>query len=272
MNNNYTNPTMMYGVPNQGMVYNNQYQQPLMTNALSPEQIKELRKNCNQAAIPQVTNLELLKAQCTHRDPQKNCFDTRDNGDGTLTCNICGETFRPVGYDKAQVEEVINDTIDILQTTKLNYLDMSPQAVSEFFKMIPLLKRTPELYQQSMNVFAKYDNGSMFSQQGNGNFFNMFSALTSPNYGMQGGIYGQQPMMMNPQQAAMMQQQQMMAQQQAAMMQQPMMNQQQMMAGGSFNPFYNQPVQQQAVPNQVATPQPQQAAPAKADVKTVLNS
>lgn len=265
---------------NGGMVYNQQYQQPLMTNALTPEQIKELRKNNNTAAIPQVTQVELYKAVCTHRDPQKNTFATVDNGDGTMTCQICGEVIRPVSYTKDQVDALTKDMIDVLQTTKLYYLDMSPNAVAEYFKIIPLLQRSPELYQQALNVFAKYDNGVMFNQQGGGNYFNMFAALTNPGMAMGG---------MAPQ---MMPQQQMYNQQQMAGMAPQMGMQQQMPMGGMApqmgmpmqqNAFYAQPnmMQQQmcAAPQQGAPmqqPTTPQAAPqpttGKAEVKAVINA
>ena len=260
-------PNIVYG-PQGGMVYNQQYKAPLMTNGLSPEEIKELRKVGNQAAIPQVTQLELSKTKCTHRDPEKNCFTTVDNGDGTVTCTICKETFTPVAYNKEQVSDLVDDIINVLQTTKMNYLDMSPAAVSEFFKMIPLLRRTPELYQQSLNVFNKYDQTQMFNTQGNGNFFNLFSALTSPAMGpgyAQPGYYPQpayapqgypqytpQPGYPTPQPGYPVPQGYPQA--------------------GPVNPFYTTPNGQ--VPNPVETPNPTQQTPApgKTEIKNVLNA
>lgn len=272
MNYNQQNPMMMYG-PQGGMVYNQNYRTPLMTNALTDEEIKKLRKAANQAAIPQVTTLELAKAKCTHRDPQKNSFATIENGDGTLTCTICGKRFKPVTYSKEQVEELVTDMIDVLQTTKMNYIDMPAQAAAEYFKMIPLLERAPELYQQSVNSFAKYDQDNMFTNQSNGNFFQMLGMLTSP----QMGAYNPQMQYQYQYQQPMMQQQQQFDPYSGQPMQQPMMQQQPMMAPGQ-SAFYAQPQPQQAnmlAPNQPVQPtqQPQQQPQVgKAEVKNILNA
>lgn len=279
-NNNYN--TMYGNRQGGGMVYNNQYQAPVMTNALTPEQIKELRRSNHQAAIPQVTQLELTRAICTHRDTTRNQFATVDNQDGTATCTICGEVFKPVEYTKEQVDEIVDEFMNVLQTTKMNYLDMSPSAVSEFFKILPLVKRTPELYKQAMDCFAKYDRGNLFNEQGNNNFFGLFSALTSPNmsYGgpMQnpyGNPYGAGPaphqygpMGQGPYDPYNMTPQ--------GGYQPPMPN---MQYSNDPNLFYAQPNQQQAnmcMNNNQQQPNGQQAqvqpSPAKADVKNVLNS
>ena len=262
----------MYNQMNQapqtmGMGYNPQYQVPVMTNALSPEEIKELRKSSATNVIPQITRAELLASQCTHRDPQKNTFATVPaNQEGYVTCTICGKTFRPVEMTEAQAEAVVNDVIDIAQTAKMNFLDMAPGAVAEYFKMLPLLERLPKIYGQSLNNFNKYDRGMSYQNNSNNNFFNMLSAITMPNPGMgmvQGG-YPQQMYQQYPQQQ--------MYQQQPVPMQQ--------------NAFYQQPNAMQSataiqpqVPNQQAPNQPQvpnqQQAPnvaGKPEVKNVINA
>ena len=276
----------MYNQMNQaqqsmGMGYNPQYQVPVMTNALSPEEIKELRKSSATNVIPQITRAELLASQCTHRDPQKNTFATVPaNQEGYVTCTICGKTFRPVEMTEAQAEAVVNDVIDIAQTAKMNFLDMAPGAVAEYFKMLPLLERLPKIYGQSLNNFNKYDSGMSYQNNSNNNFFNMLSAITMPNPGMVQGGYPQQQMYQQypPQQMYQQYPQQQMYQQypqQQMYQQQPVPMQQ--------NAFYQQPnamqsattIQQQApnqpqVPNQQAQQQPTVAG--KPEVKNVINA
>jgi hypothetical protein len=276
MYNNYNGS--YNGQGNMGMGYNGQYQGPVMTNAVSQEEIKELRKAGSTSAIPQVTRAEMLAAKCTHRDPQKNCFATVPaNEEGYVVCTICGAKFRPVEMTEQQATEVVNETIDIAQTAKMNFIDMSPTAVVEYFQMIPLLSRLPKLYAQSLNNFNKYDNGMQYQQNGNNNFFNMFSALTSPGMGMG---YGQQPMYQQPMYGQQMGGQPMYGQQ--PMYQQPMCGQQ----APQQNYFYQQqpnPLQAattvmqqqgQVAPNQPVPPQQNAPAPqaGKPEVKNVINA
>ena len=245
-----------------GMGYNPQYQVPVMTNALSPEEIKELRKSSATNVIPQITRAELLAAQCTHRDPQKNTFATVPaNQEGYVTCTICGKTFKPTEMSEAQAEAVVNDVIDIAQTAKMNFLDMAPNAVAEYFKMLPLLERLPKIYGQSLNNFNKYDSGMQYQNNPNNNFFNMFSALTSPNayMGQQMGGY-QQPMMNNGFQQPMGGYQQPVPMQQNAFYQQ------------QPNAMQAATAMQQQAPNQTQMPQQQVPASNKPEVKNVINA
>ena len=236
---NYNNSMMGMPMMNGGMVYNQNVATPLMTNPLTAEQRKELEKNARTTSCPPVTQTEYFQSICTHRDPSKGAFTIQPDNDGNYYCTICHEKFSPVDYTEEQVKAITEDFLNVLQTTKMNFVDMSDNSVMEFFKMIPLVKRIPALYNQALNVVNKYDNGTMFNQQGNGNIFAMFSALTNPAYAMGAPAYNQ---MQQPMYGA-----------------QPQMYGGQPMYNGGGNPFVSDPqmMQQQMMQQQQMNMQPQ---------------
>lgn len=187
----------MYNNFNQGynnsMVYNQNLTQPVMTNALTKEELEILRKTNQVSSIPQVTTREVLQSKCSHRDESRNTFATSEpDAEGYVTCNLCGLKFRPVEYSTQQVQAATDDMIDIIETTKYNYLDMPKDTIQQYFKMTPLIRRLPALYDQSCQIVSKYDQGLTLQQSSNGNYMQFLNAITS---GGAMGIpyYGQQP-------------------------------------------------------------------------------
>lgn len=261
----------MYNQMNQGMMnpmvggmqYNQQ--QAKMTQPLTKEEMAKLQKQGNAKLV--VDELDVLRAKCTHKNNGQ--LMLMQNGNGTHTCSICGETFNLVDVDPAEVEMLTQRMVDVLQSIKTYYLDMPANYASEFFVMIPLLKNTPELYKIALNQFSKYESGSVVNQNNGMYGFNLFNTLTNPAMGM--GMM-QQPMM-NPMQQPMMNS--------MNPMQQPMMGNgmmpgmpvqydaygnpvQGMMPMGGANPFTGQGVMNntaQEINNQVQTQNQIQGTP-----------
>ena len=230
-------------------------QQAKMTQVLTDEEIKELRRTGSGFTL-NIPGVEFTRAKCTHKDHGQ--FATVDNGDGTHTCTICGERFRIVEYGPEEAQEVVDRFLDLFQSTKLFYVNMPESYIENITQMIPIIKQVPELYRIAYNDFNKYENGGTgLTQRGGMYGANLLNAVIQPNM-----VYPQQQMMY-PQQPQYYPQQQM----QYAQPQQGYYDPQQMMypqqAGqyptpqGVSNGFgYAAP--QQVQPQQVQQQQPQQ--------------
>lgn len=248
-----------------------QYQQQAQarcTQPLTHEQIKQLR-NKGAAFTLQADPTDILKSICTHKENGN--FTLMENGDGTVSCSICGETFSLLDVSKEEVENATNIVKDVLQSIKTYYLDIPEETAKNYFPIIPLIDKIPQLYVIAMNNFKKYDGSNMVQQNNNPYGFGMLNMLTSPMMPMN-GMYQQPQMGFAPQQQMMpgyMPQQPMgYAPQQPVQM--PNYGQPQQMPG--YNPFGYNPApmtQQPAAPAQAPAQQP---APAADNNGTVVNN
>ena len=235
-----------YGMPG-GMMYAQNYQRPQMTQPLTPEEMNILADK-GGAFSTKVTQEDMLKAYCTHK--KNGAIVIMQNPDGSLTCPICGETFDQTSLEKADIEADVKKVIDDIQNIKLTYLDIGTEVARQYFPIIPLLAKLPQLAVMASNNFAKYEQGSAMINGGNSPYgFAQFNNL------MNGGMMYGQPQMMYPQPQPMYQQPMGFGQQIPA--QQPMMYGQMPMAGG-YAPMTNN-----YDPNQMINPMNTGAYPAQ---------
>ena len=167
---------------------------PDPTNPLSAEEMSLLRQKAPQFSLA-VSQVDALKAICTHRD--KNGDQLQQNTDGSVTCQICGTTFRPVATDAQTVEQIFRSAVDCLETMKIMYMDIPNEVTKTYFQMIPFLEKAPQLYKIANDHYSRYNNNSVMSRDYNagGNAFAMYSALMNPAMGMGMGMMpGQMPM------------------------------------------------------------------------------
>ena len=234
-----------YGMPG-GMMYNQNFQRPQMTQPLTPEEMAILADK-GGAFSTKVTQEDMLKAYCTHK--KNGTIVAIQNPDGSFTCPICGETFDYNSLEKADIEADVKKVIDDIQSIKLTYLDIGTEVARQYFPIIPLLNKLPQLAVMASNNFAKYEQGTAMINGGNSPYgFAQFNNL------MNGGMmYGQQPMMYG--QAPMYQQP--MGYGQQIPVQQPNMYGQMPMAGG-YAPMTNN-----YDPNQMVNPMNTGAYPAQ---------
>ena len=226
-NNGFVNGGMMNGGIPQGTGY--QYNGmapnnvPPLKNFLTEEEIQKLIHKDNTFSLA-ITETERLKATCNHR--YNNGTDAIvETENGLCRCNICGHVFDPIDANTTKEDLIasIQTTLDILQTIKMIYLDMPEQTAREFFVMIPLLEKVPELFERAAKSYARYDNVNAYGYNNrNMNVMNMFAMLngvlngapinmqqpqqgyTFPNYGyqqpmMSNGFVAQDPNMYNAQ-------------------------------------------------------------------------
>ena len=173
-----------------------QYAQPkkpaVWTNPVTPEKAKLLMKTSPKLSLT-LSELDILKASCTHRDPATRSTTLVENGDGTVTCTKCGSTFNIVETTQEEVERYVNSLVDIMQTSKLLYVDMPVDAVESYFSIIPLVEKIPQLYTTAVDRF-KNDTGSATIQPGFGGMNVNPWQMMNQHLGGQ-AYYPQQPMM-----------------------------------------------------------------------------
>lgn len=236
--------TMGYGVP----------QRPKGTNGLTMEQAQELQQSAGLNLMP--TKEEYLQAICTHRDLKsgQNVLVADETG-SNLTCPICASQFEALNMTEQDVKDAVKIVADILENTKMLYLDIPPEVCQEFMKILPMVKKIPALYKIAAANFRQYENAVTTAQNGPSSLIGQYNYINSPmgpsGYSVPNPYPQQMNMNMNmgyPQQQMMYPQQ---PQQQAYMMPyqnemvQPMgYSQQQMDMTGGFNPFFGQGGQQ----------------------------
>lgn len=149
----------MYGSPAQASMITYQTQQrPSMTQPLTNEEIAILTEK-GGAFSTKVTQEDMLKAYCTHK--RNGAIVATQNPDGSFTCPICGETFNSVDMSKESIEADVEKVIDDIQNIKLAYLDMPIDVARQYFPIIPLLRKLPQLSTIAASNWAKYDGSAM---------------------------------------------------------------------------------------------------------------
>ena len=247
--------------------YQYQVQQVPMTQPLTQEEINKLKTKTDDFTLA-VNELDLLRAKCTHKN--NNQIVVQQTDDGRMYCPICGEVFSPVSCTEEEAKKAVDIVIDIMQNSKLQYVDIPLNVANSYYSMIPLLRKLPRLYEIAKNRFNKFEQGNAVIPSNDMRSFNMLNSLMGGGYGMpmqysnpvmngQMGVPMQQPMMA-PQMG-----QPMMNGQMGVPMQQPMMAPQ-MPQGNPFMapaapqaPVANAPVQNPTTP---AAPQAPVAEPA----------
>lgn len=163
----------------QGMVPN---QQPMAKtgNWLSPDKYALLQKGLTQFKLS-VTEEELARGQCNHYNVNGTSALIPDaDGSGGCTCSICGTHFNTTEFKAEDVMNATQNILDILNTIKIMYLSLDPNAALEYFQIIPFIEKIPQLYNIAVNDFKKYEGVNTFVQPSQQNPFNIFSMMTNP--------------------------------------------------------------------------------------------
>lgn len=179
----------------QGVVPN-QAQMPKTGNWLSADKYALLQKGLSQFKLS-VTEEELARGQCNHYNLNGTSALIPDaDGSGGCTCSICGTHFNTTDYTQDDVANATQNILDILNTIKIMYLSLDPNAALEYFQIIPFIEKVPQLYNIAVNDFKKYEGVNQFVNPAPQNPFNLFSMMTNPmSFAPQGYGYPQQPMM-----------------------------------------------------------------------------
>lgn len=164
-------------------------------NVLTAEEIAQLTKNTNTFSLA-LTETDKLQAACTHQKTDGTGDSLIEGEDGTVQCAICGYKFKPL-YAPATTREVIQEAVDnicdVIQTTKLLYIDIDPAVAREFYQIIPLICKVPDLFEVAVKNYSKHENMAPWSNSNkNMNTMQMFQMLNSMISGG-GQMYQQAP-------------------------------------------------------------------------------
>lgn len=203
----FNNPTG-YGYPQQPM-YGYNYggmpvqQQRKQMNFLSDEEIDLMQNNKPKFNL-QPTPEELRESKCNHRNKGglSSALDVNPDGPGYV-CRLCHHVINPVdpSAEKSDVQSITNDYINVLETIKILFADF-PADAADFFTIIPLVKKTPELFEMAIKSIRKYGDNNPYGFQdpsNNTNYLlnNFMAANGFGGFGM--GGFGAQPMYQQPQ-------------------------------------------------------------------------
>jgi len=180
----YGQQPMMMGT---GYQWGPTQQQTKQMNVLTADEIQTLMKTENKFTLA-LTQTEKLKAACNHRRADGLGDTLVENADGTITCQICGYTFKPVDpassgeeYLNGAVEEIV----DILQTIKMLWIDVDPKVMREYTQIIPLIEKIPQLYNIAAKNYSNHENVNNWNYSSkNMSTLQMFGLLS----GMLGGV------------------------------------------------------------------------------------
>lgn len=186
---NYPNNYWNNGMMNFGY---NRPKMPNPTNPLSKEEMAMLKQKAPQFSLA-ISQVDALKAICTHRDNEGEKLIT--NNDGTVTCAICGTTFRPIQADPETVKQIFENAINCLETIKIMYMDIPDDVTKTYFQMTPFLEKAPQLYGIANDHYKRYNTSSVIAgnYNNNGNAFALFSAMMNPGAAMGMGMPQQMP-------------------------------------------------------------------------------
>lgn len=169
---------------------------PKRMNVLTTDEIEKLTRQDNKFSLA-LTETDKARAACNHRTADGTGFslvdDVRD-GVPVVRCTICGYEFEPLGnLDDQELKAATRTIVNILNAIKMTYVDLDPTVARQYFQIIPLIDKIPDLYKLASANYAKHENamgGYGYNTNGN-NTIGMF------NYIM-GFLGGQQPQGYNP--------------------------------------------------------------------------
>ena len=167
MNNPYGNGFFQ----SQPMFFNNQ-PQPELQSSLTNEEIQALKADRPGSSVLNlnVDKNDVIRAMCNHRfnSPNGNGFldavQYITDGSNDVYCPICGERWHLDELTKEDVQMLIKQLIDSMQNAK--WAGNIPISVTrDYFAMIPLLRKYPDLYEYSMKNFnrAMNQNGMYYT-------------------------------------------------------------------------------------------------------------
>lgn len=127
------------------------------TQPVTAEMSKMINQENNQLDI-RISNVDRIKNWCTHKEPNTNRVALVENPDGTVTCRVCGETFRIVEDSDEEVVNTCRHMNDIIQTIKTTYLDIPEEFLKGYSQIMSIISKTPELWKRANKNFSLYES------------------------------------------------------------------------------------------------------------------
>lgn len=154
---------------------------PKVMNVLTEEEIRDLQQSHSQFSLG-LTERESRQAACNHRSIDGTSDSlVFDSDTGKARCTICGYEFRPIEPDVSyeDIKDASDRLVDILQTIKIMYTDLPANAAREYFQIIPLIGKIPQLFEFAAKNFAKHEFNAWGYQNANMGGMAMLNGLNA---------------------------------------------------------------------------------------------
>lgn len=163
---------------------------PTYQNSLTGEEIQILKNDRPSTNIDlSIDRNDVLRSICNHKDNGRDVVMRVNDGSNDVYCPICRARWNPDIKTKEEVQELVEDLVNQMQVAK--WIGDYPNEVArEYFPMIPMLKKYPELHEYAVRQYDKLANAVAVHPAQDASVYNMFNALTSPQMY---GYYNQQP-------------------------------------------------------------------------------
>ena len=203
-NFNYGNGMMGMGYPGQSYQYAAPMAVPQNSNALTEEEMAIIAKSAPQKLDININEVDNFRAMCTHKRNGRDMVVRCNDDSGDVFCPICGARWHPEQLTKEQVTEIVNQLISQMQNSKW-VGDLNTALVRDYYPMIPLLEKFPEIYDYAMKTFNRYLNQNGYTDANDTSVYAQYNSLMgygntnpymTPQYGMPTmnapqGYYGQ---------------------------------------------------------------------------------
>ena len=177
----YNNGAAMYAQP----MYYATTIVPQNNPSLTAEEIKMIATQNPSKIDITITEVDKLRAICNHKD--QNHVDRVvqiNDGSGDVFCPLCNYRWSPENLSKEEVKELCDKLIASMQNAKW-VGDYGIQLTRDYFAMIPLLEKFPDLYEYAMKQFNKYCNTNGYNNANDAAIYNQYNSLmgyATPNY------------------------------------------------------------------------------------------
>ena len=176
----------------QGATYNfSPTPMPMNTQSLSEEEIQELINSRGGKFDINVPRAEFLRAMCNHRHNGQEVVQQINDGSGEVFCPVCYERWNPELITKEQAEQLVQAFVNQLQILKW-VGNLPVDVIRDYFTIIPLLRKFPDLVEICTANYKKYTNGQAYMVAGNNSIYNQYELLMGRGMG-----YDQSPYMVN---------------------------------------------------------------------------
>ena len=162
--------SMYFGAP-QGMGTGTQFNngnipKVKVENNLTAEEIQRLTKQQAEFTLA-LSEESILRGRCNHFWTDGSDA-TEVIGDNKLHCKICNAEFYALtpDTDPASIKEQVDATLSILQSIKYMYITMPKPVAAQFWTIIPLLEKVPDLFKLAATEFTRIIGANTRSYNG----------------------------------------------------------------------------------------------------------
>ena len=164
--------------------------QPNYQNALTEAEIAQLRSSKPAGIDLTFEPEEALRAMCTHKHNGRDVVQ-KIEGTDEVYCPICGERWAPQQVSKEELQELVNRLIARMQDSKWAG-ELPINVVREYYQLIPLLKKFPDIFEYGNKNFNKLINMASFVNANDSNLYSGYNSLFTGTLGY--GNWYQQPL------------------------------------------------------------------------------